>query len=222
MWGRKSFSNERFILAEGPEDAQFIRELIALRGGMPEFDISSNGDLNSAHGIAGFRNAVMACEPITGFTSVSSVILLADNDDDPLGAFRNVCGQVEQARVAKDIKRQWGEPAQTALKAVGDPSLAVWLWPAAGTAGCLETLLWKVVEAVHPNDAACVNAACACAHTNTWPIAELDKARVRCFLALKCRPTPSIRLSKLWKTCPELIPLDHPEFDSFAAFLRSA
>jgi hypothetical protein len=215
---RGEFLHNRFILTEGADDAALTRAVIAARNLAP-FDVSPVIDCGSVQGNSGFENAVIACEAVTGFTRVNRVVLIADNDDTPADSVTSVCTQLRNARQVKAIRRNWGVPNQAVTPAPGDPSVAVWMWPSAGQPGCLETLLWQVIQALHPNEAACVDTACACTGANTWPISKLDKARVKCFIALTVRRKPALGLGQLWAEEPGLIPATHAAFDTFANFL---
>jgi len=220
MAKRFEFSRQRFALGEGVEDAAFTRALILARG-LQAFDVSATIDVGGVQGNSGFKESAIASEPVTGFLGVLDVAILADNDDDPAAAFQNVCSQIEAARTEGNLSRSWGRAQQPGVKAVGDPSVSVWMWPAPGQPGCLETLLWTVAVATHPTEAKCAEGACKCSGADGWPISKRDKARVRCFLALTCRSNPGLPLSLLWRDRPDLIPLSHTAFDPIASFLAT-
>jgi hypothetical protein len=216
---REEFRQTRFVLGEGYEDASFVRALVAARGGHLSFDVSPTIDIGEVGGDSGFENAVIRCEPITGFTEVSDVVILSDNDDDPAASFANVCDQIENARNNGDLARNWGQATTPVNKTAGDPSMSIWMWPSDGQNGCLETLLWQVVQNTQAKNAACVDAALQCSGADKWPTSKLDKARIRCFLSLVCRKNPGITLGTLWRDAPNLIPLNRNEFDPFYDFL---
>jgi hypothetical protein len=123
-------------------------------------------------------------------------------------------------RASGGITRNWGVATEAEKKFAGDPSVAIWMWPSPGERGCLETLLWKVIEKRHPIEAACVEAACACSGANQWSISKYHKARVRCFLSLKHRSNPAISLSILWRDIPGLVPVTDTVFTPYSDFLR--
>ncbi len=219
---REGFEQSRFILGEGAEDAQFARALIKGRNLLSAFDVSPNVDLASVGGNSGFETAITACEPITGFTAVTEVVLLADNDDDPNASFTAVCDQITDARSTGNVSRNWGVPSAPVIKAPGDPSVSIWMWPSPGQPGCLETLLWQVILTKYPKEAKCVDSACRCAGTSAWrSVSKLDKARVRCFVALVYKRNPAIALSLLWRDCPKLVPVTDRSFKPFSDFLRA-
>jgi hypothetical protein len=220
---REGFKKPKFILCEGYEDASFTRALIK-KVSLPPFDVSPNIDMPLASGGgAGFGAAIMACEPLEGFAEVENVVILSDNDDDPESSFAAVRKQIEAARRAGDISRNWGAPTQVATKAAGDPSVSIWMWPAPGQPGCLETLLWQGLQtqSKYATEIACVEAACACAGADQWSISKLDKARLRCFLALVYKRNPAIGLGNLFQDSKQPIPLANRVFKPFADFLRA-
>jgi hypothetical protein len=202
---RPAFTSSRFILCEGNEDAACIRNLIQTRH-LTNFDVSPNIDLGSVAGNSGFENALIACEPISGFDAVREVIIVGDNDDDPTASFDQI---IVQLRAAKDVgQRDWGIPAAPLLKAAGDPSVTIWMWPSGGTQGCLETVLWQAIKARQQaaHLVLCVETALRCAGADTWSQSKQDKARIRCFLAIHFRRNPALALGNLWRDAPGLIP----------------
>jgi hypothetical protein len=96
---QEPITQPRFILAEGFEDAAFIRALIQARSNIPAFDVSPVNDIGEKQGNSGFEDAIIKLEPFTGFIPyVQHVVVISDNDDDPAGSFKNVCDQIEKAR----------------------------------------------------------------------------------------------------------------------------
>jgi len=214
------FKHSRFILTEGPEDAALLRELIQFHN-LGDFDVSPNEDVGSVAGNSGFGKAIVGCEPLTGFNAVEDVVIFGDNDDAPVDSFANICGQIENARELGNIGRNWGVAIQPAIKAPGDPSVSIWLWPRAAQQGCLETVLWSAIQTAHPAEAACAQAAVNCSNASAWPISKRDKSLVRCFLSITCRANPGISLGNLWRDADDLIPLSDPAFEPICEFLRA-
>ncbi|MCH8113686.1 MAG: hypothetical protein IH905_17310 [Proteobacteria bacterium] len=217
---RPEFTKSRFILTEGFEDAEFLKALTDARN-IADFDVSPTEDVGSTAGNSGFEDAVIACEPLTGFSAVKDIVIIADNDDNPANSFASVCAQILKAQNEGNLKRNWGEAIQPNVKAAGDPSVSIWMWPSTGMDGCLETLLWQVVQNTHPNDATCVDAALKCSGADQWPISKLDKARVRCWISIVCRRNPALRLGHLWRRHLNLLPLNRAEFDPISSFLAA-
>jgi len=187
MAGREAFSNTRIVIAEGEEDAAITRAMLHThRGSLPTFDVSPVIDIGNVGGNTGFRDAVMKADALAGFTEVTDVANVADNDDEPARAFDSIVRQIRAAKNAGNLSRDWAIPTAPCVKAAGDPSVSVWLWPNQGQPGCLETLLWQAVrsETKHRNVVACVDQAITCAGIARWPLSKLDKPRIRCFIAL--------------------------------------
>jgi hypothetical protein len=89
-------------------------------------------------GHSGFEQSFLAVEPIGGFDRVKHAVIVADNDDDPSGAFRAIIGELDGLLASGDISRGWPTVTGPGLVFVGDPSVSVWMWPAPGEIGCLE------------------------------------------------------------------------------------
>lgn len=219
--GRVSFSHARFVLSEGEEDAAFTRAIISGRNLATNFDVSPNVDIGQTGGNSGFGSSIFAAEPMGGFTDVTDVLILADNDDDPTESFADICRQIEDLRAQGKLSRTWGAATQVASKAAGNPSITIWMWPAPGEKGCLETLLWRYLTRKCPKEVACVEAALKCSGADQWPISKADKARVRCFLSIVCKRSPAISLSLLWRNFGNMIPVTEDEFTPFFDVLRA-
>ena len=218
---RGEFKENRFVLCEGFEDSAITRGLIATASRhIPPYDVSPNHDLGTVPGNSGFEEAILGSAATRGFADVEDVVIVADNDDNPNAAFKNICDQITRAK-QDGLSRNWAIPKQPGVKEAGDPSVTVWMWPSAGNRGCLETVLWQLIQAKYPVEAACVSAAIKCSGANSWPISKLDKARVRCFISLVCKRNPALALGLVWRDQPQLFPLTSAVFTSFARFLAS-
>jgi hypothetical protein len=220
---REEFKSPRYIFAEGFEDSAFATAV--LRNRNPKLPSPTESDpvnnLGEAAGKDGFYEAILAADSKRGFDDVSQILILADNDGDPNGAFQSICKQIERAN-SEGLNRKWPVPAKPGERAddAGCPSVSIWMWPEPGTRGCLETLLWRVIKAKTPDKATCIEKALTCMEANQWPVQKQDKARVRSYLALHHQRNPVIRFDVLWRDAPQLVPIDHREFSSFVDFLR--
>jgi hypothetical protein len=219
---RTTFTSEHFVLCEGEEDAAFARAVAAGRNPKLFFDVSPNVDVGNIGGNTGFEASFLALEPIAGFNQVKHVVILADNDENPTRSFNSIIKSLAALRASNAIHRQWGEATQAGAQFGGDRSVAVWMWPAPGEKGCLETLLWRAVKKRHPKEAECAEAACHCSGADRWPVSKFYKALVRCFLSLTCKRNPAISLSTLWRDAANLIPISDLAFKAFADFLQTA
>jgi hypothetical protein len=195
---RTVFVNARVVISEGEEDAAFTRAMLQSHSNnLPAFDVSPVIDISRTGGSSGFEAAVMRADGIAGFTGVNDVVIIGDNDDDPAMAFESIVRQLQKAQADGNLTRDWAMPTVPYAKAAGDPSVSIWLWPSPGKPGCLETLLWRAVQADNRYRAitACVEQAIQCARIGEWPLSKLDKARVRCFIALALRQSPEVSVS---------------------------
>lgn len=215
---KEEFSFSKVILVEGVEDAAFLRKLAKYKG--LNFDIRVNEDIGGIAGIAGFRKSFGACEVIRGFTNVSDVILVGDNDNDAIKSFNEIKAQLDDAKKSDELDRKWATPQQVAIKEEGDPNVAIWMWPDEKQVGCLETLLWNVIKSEYPNHSNCIEKAYKCVGVERDNLNYRYKGFVRCFL-LFVEKKPIVSLAKMWADYPNLIPIDHEEFDPICKFLES-
>ena len=215
---RPAFTHSCAIFTEGTEDAAFLRALTNARG--LQFDIRANVNLGGTPGKTGFKTAIEASEPITGFDRVSDVVLIADNDENATQSFNEIINQIDEAQICDSLDRPWAIPNQPERRTTGDPSVSIWMWPTARRRGCLETLFWRVLRDVHPDWAQCAIDALACTGIERPNISVRDKALVRSFISIACRRS-IISVTQIWDSAPELIPLDHKEFNPVVRFLAS-
>jgi hypothetical protein len=219
---RAEYTNSRVILAEGEEDAAFVRALLAAYSDIRPFDVSPTVDVGEVGGSSGFYRSVVRCDGLTGFEGVTDVVIIGDNDD-PRTSFAGICAQIERARNEGNLTRNWGTATAPGVKAEGDPSVSIWMWPSSELAveGCLESLLWRAVRGRYKKEAACVDAATRCTNSDQWPISKLDKTRVRCFLSLYLRDNAAVTLSVLWRYFPHVIAVRSQVFRPFLQFIRA-
>lgn len=139
---RDAFNNTRVIISEGEEDAAVARALIKSHANtLPAFDVSPAVDLGNVGGNTGFTAAIMKADALSGFSAVTDVAIVADADDNASNAFNSIVQQIQEAKAAGNLSRDWAIPTTPGVKAAGDPSVSVWLWPDQDKRpGCLETL----------------------------------------------------------------------------------
>ena len=114
---RGPFTETRFALCEGYEDSALIRGLIGTPSRhLNSFDVSPIPDLADAAGSGGFENAIIGSDAIRGFEKVTSVIIIADNDDDPAKSFAAVRAQLERAKNNGNLQHDWAVPNQAGIK----------------------------------------------------------------------------------------------------------
>lgn len=210
---RVEFVKSRFALCEGNEDAALIRALVqSVPRNIKPFDVSPINDLVDSKGNGGFEEAIIGSDILTGFEGVDDVVIISDNDDDPAKSFGKVRAQLKKAIDESNVRRNWALPIAPGVRVVGSPSVTIWMWPSPGRAGCLETVLWEIVQRKYQTQAACVEAALACSGADLWAIGKRDKARIRCFMSLMVKKNPALALSLLWRDQAQLFPVNSKEF----------
>jgi hypothetical protein len=172
-------------------------------------------------GKEGFEAAFIGSDAIRSFENIVDVIVVADNDSHPLKSFNAVRAQLLKAKDEGNLKHNWAIPDHSGVRALGQPSVSIWMWPAPGDNGCLETVLWDLIQAKYPDEAACVEAAMKCSGANAWSIGKLDKAKVRCFISVACKRNPAITLGNIWRDLPAIFPLTSSVFNQFSRFLAA-
>jgi hypothetical protein len=219
---RVEFTQPRFALCEGNEDAALVRALAeSIPRNIKQFDVSPVNDLCDKKGKDGFEDAIIGSDALTGFDAVDDVIIISDNDDDPVASFRSVRAHLKKAIDESSVQRAWALPDAPGVRVAGSPSVSIWMWPRANVPGCLETVLWEIVQRKYAVQAACVEAALRCSGANLWAVSKRDKARIRCFMSLMVKKNPAMTLSLLWRDQPQLFPVNSKEFTPVARFLAA-
>jgi hypothetical protein len=119
----------------------------------------------------------------------------------------------------REYARPWGQADQPEVRADGDPSTLIWMWPQASQPGCLETVLWSVVSRLHRELAGDIENLSVKVGHNEWTKNQRDKSLIQTYIALSNRGNPNLGLGRLWSERPNLIPLDSGEFDPISDFL---
>jgi|LakMenEpi03Aug12_release.lakeMendotaPanAssembly.Ray.scaffolds.fasta_scaffold246895_1 hypothetical protein len=216
------FTHARFVLCEGNEDAALVRALAAsVPRNIKSLNVSPVNDLCRKQGKDGFEDAIIGSDALTGFDGVNSVVIISDNDDDPNKSFSAVRAKLKKAIDDASVQRQWALPDAPEILVAGSPSVSIWMWPSANRPGCLETVLWDIIQRKYPEKAKCVEAAIGCAGADLWSISKRDKAKVRCFMSLAAKKNPAMTLSHAWRDNKELFPVDSIEFTPIAQFLSA-
>ncbi len=104
MEKQPEIKSTRFILAEGFEDAEFAKAVTKYRK-MNNYEALPNQDIGRVGGDSGFYPALTKIEPLAGFTEVTDVVLIADNDINATRRtnFDRVCSQIAKAEPAAEI-----------------------------------------------------------------------------------------------------------------------
>jgi hypothetical protein len=160
---------------------------------------------------------------LKGIEKHKAIIIVADNDDDPLSAFENIQNQIRHAG-GYDVPEG---PYQ--ISGRGEcPPVAVVMLPAGGKPGSLDTLCWSAANEKYARHLKCVDAIADCigADEQTWGKVKLAKLKVQCLLSSICKGDPYTPLKCAWWVEPakgregDIFPLDNPVFTPIAEFLR--
>jgi len=198
----------RVIVCEGEGDVAFFTHLIRKRDLAP-FQVLPAG------GKSGYGRVLTALSAGTGFDRVSGILVVGDNDLDPLAAFDNIQEQIRAAG-GYGVPDRPGEPR----KSPGFPAVVVMMIPLEERVGCLETLLVEAVYEVSPDLKTCVEAYVACTHADAWNEVQQSKMKLHSLISALCKSHPQTALRYAWSQPEEIIPLDRPCFDQLADFLR--
>ncbi len=123
-----------------------------------------------------------------------AIIIVADNDGDPAGAFQNVQRQIKEAGFTVPNR-----PRET-VATEGLSALTVLMIPWDEEAGCLETLCLGAANTVYIRQLECADALVKCANAEEWGIAKKSKLRMRGFLSAVCKSDPNTGLRYAWST----------------------
>jgi hypothetical protein len=217
---RPRFERSHFALCEGVDDANVIRELTK-SAGIKAFDVSPVNDLGNTNGNSGFEASIIGSSALPGFDGITDVVVVSDNDDDPAASFSQIAAQLARAAYDTGNTANWSLPTAPGPNNTGTVRFSIWMWPDAGQAGCLETLLWQIVQSEYPDVASCVDAALACSGADQWSTSKRDKARIRCFIGISNQKNPGLPLGLVWRDQPDLFPITHNAFDPVREFLKA-
>lgn len=215
---RNSLTLPHLIVCEGAADEAFLRALCKHRG-LAEVSIRHPGDVDRGGrgGLDKLGWLLRGIRTWRGFDQVTDILVVADNDTDPTGNFDRVRGQLAAA----------GFPAPTAPLAVAEAAvdhiprrLSVLMLPWADRPGTLDTLCLGPARAAESVLADCADAFAACARAaGRDHDARHDQFLLRALLAAGHPRDPRLGLGLVWQRAPELIPLDHADFDPIAGVL---
>ena len=136
--------NEKFVLlCEGAHDAQFFSHLIRERN-LPSFTVASCGHAAAARGdgITFLTEALDELPSIEGFGNVEAILIVADNDFNPVRAFADVQKMLcATAEILGPPRRRYSIPNTPLIKGGSDPAIVVLMLPWTGINGALDSLL---------------------------------------------------------------------------------
>jgi|HubBroStandDraft_1064217.scaffolds.fasta_scaffold339752_2 hypothetical protein len=208
--------HEVVILCEGAADQNFLKALMAQRGGFPPVDF-----IPPSEGISGRTGFGPGLRALVGsgvpFARLKGVLCIADSHDDPLATFQFVCEQIEKAGFPVP-----GQPLEVAPNTPDRPSVAVMLLPDEATPGALESLLGGQIEAEHDWITECVDAFLQCKQiaAHGWPPEKRAKARFGALVAATCYNDPSRAATYAFSRAPTVADIGGAIFNGVEQRLR--
>ena len=208
---RTEFSAPFLVLCEGQGDQGFYERLLSLHRLADKFNVSV--PINT--GKDGFGEYLGASSGAPTFREfVKAILVIADNDDDPVKAF---------ADVQKQLKDTDHFPVPDADKTVsrrqGVQSIVVLMLPF-GRPGNLETLCVEAAEEKWQLTAHIENYL-AQTEAKDWGLSKQSKMKMQCVLAATCKKQPDITLAGHWKQKDKYhVPITSKRFDDVVAFLK--
>ena len=208
----------KLIIGEGAGDESFFRAFLASRR-IAGYDVHPRREQDGS-GSGYFERALRALKVRTevAIDTLSLLVIVADNDSDPVKSFKDVRAQIQGAE-------DFGVP-RTPLKATAPltksatypfPHIAVMMLPGPSACGALESLCYQSAKAKRPREAACVEQLTQCLGAAKWDATKRDKLLLGCLLGGICKQNPNVTLRRVWSVgnrCPrDMVPLDHQCFD---------
>jgi hypothetical protein len=173
------------ILFEGEEDRSFLAELLKVLGLHEKLEF---------HKQCGGKDKFKKILEGLVISNRKAIIIVADNDGDPAGAFKNIQRQIGEAGFTIPPKQR--ETVETPNL----PPLSVLMIPWDNDSGCLETLCLSAANPDYKNQLDCADNLVKCAGAEKWPIAKRAKLRMRGFLSAVCKSDPNTGLRYAWST----------------------
>lgn len=214
---QSDFTKPYLILVEGAGDAAFFRHVIKARTIPDDFDVRCPRDGKNVNGSGNtrFREALDAFAIIPGFDKLRGILIVTDNDEDPMASFKNVQDQI------RNTSRKHSAPTQPLAKTSGFPAFVVMTIPWINELGNLETLCIQAAEFADPTLATCADTFQVCTGVDQWTLSKRSKVKLRSIISAGYRRNADESLSFLWNDYPGLIPLNHKCFDKIAVFLTN-
>jgi hypothetical protein len=220
---RIEISKKRILICEGPIDFAFFSALTKVRS-IDDLDVFSVGDLGAkAGGKDSFPDVFDALVALSGLSDLLEILCVVDADDDPQGA------RQQMENVIRDASKKF-EAAGCSLIIAGKDDVQnsdrlkilpvkIVIVPTDDQAGCLETLLWDVVEQKYPDSIKCIKDYLECMDASNWSDGKKAKAKIRSFIAGHHKRNPDMSLYRIWEqsNSADIIPLSHPIFNAIAA-----
>jgi hypothetical protein len=114
-------------LCEGPDDAAFFQRLLTVRRIKP-FDVRyTNRDSDRTGGNTKFGLKLNAIKVVPGYQNIRNVLIVSDNDTDPVASFRKIQSQITDAGLIA--------PAQELVASTSRPAVTIMMVPLNGRVG---------------------------------------------------------------------------------------
>lgn len=206
----------RLLICEGPEDKYFFQRLIQAHE-LPHFYIlDAKGNGQFAEALRSFR-----VERTADFNSLSNILIVADNDEQPAARFQNVCSQIDRVFGADTAPNAPLQP--TSSTATRSAAITILMIPWTGEHGSLERMCVEAARAADRAIAGHVDTFMDLIGADRWNNeTRVGKAWLRTILAARCERDPFVALGHVFndQQYQPLIPLNHPSFDRIINVLR--
>jgi hypothetical protein len=177
---------------------------------LPSFDIPD------AKGRSSFSEILRGLRVGTQTTKLNAILIVSDNDNDPVRSFGEVQDQI---RIATGYPVP--EKPMEAARAVGQPIVLIMMLPWIDTPGSLETLLRMVLQREQEAMMVCVDEFLKCTKVTEWEIQKRDKAAIQCFIAGSNHEDPNKTLRYLLESKNNPLPMNALELDNIANTLKN-
>lgn len=196
----KSIASERILLVEGNDDDRVIASLLSHM-----YPAERPIQIIVSDGSSKFESLVDLLSKQASFRSLKTIGLVLDADLSAADAFQKASGVFRKVGLAP--------PVAAAQFSSGTPAVGIFVMPGDGAQGALETLCLRAIEdeSVYP----CIQKFVDCLGQLGLDIANLDKARVKAYLA----SLNGIRLVGEAANSGRLN-LQHSAFDALRLFLQ--
>ena len=190
---REIVESSHIIIAEGHAENHLLEKLLKNR------DVEGFQILGNAQGKDDFENRLFAVSALTGYQSVSVIVLVRDCDDDVRDALKETVKQIKAFDETLPLPENVWELAKSNRSDV--PDVAIMTLPRWQGCGCLETLVIDALKTKHPSVYNLGNGLLASATvpaSGLTGVAKKAKAQAACMVACTCLDDPSCAVGHMW------------------------
>jgi hypothetical protein len=204
-------------LCEGPDDAAFFQRLLTVRRIKP-FDVRyTNRDSDRTGGNTKFGLKLNAIKVVPGYQNIRNVLIVSDNDTDPVASFRKIQSQITDAGLIA--------PAQELVASTSRPAVTIMMVPLNGRVGNLEYLCSHAAKRKVPKNSPAIEQFGAVLGSGQWTDSRKGKFELRAALAANCQRNPCVELTSVFRDqryrSDDLVPLTDNSFRPVATILSS-